>query len=115
MWNPFKKDLNPVRKLAEQTKKDWEENVQPYIDQYNKNIVIGSSKPKIYSYYLKLTKTELLALESCINFATKGCKIIRIEPNLRKAVHMKALTDKGYLVRVKKGHYQLSFYGTKRT
>lgn len=100
MWNPFKKKLKG-EDLAQRITEWATTKHEP--------------KKAIYNIFPRLTKTELIALESCINFATKGCKIIRIEPNLRKAVSMKSLTDKGYLVRVKKGHYQLSFYGTKRT
>lgn len=58
----------------------------------------------------KLTKSELIALQSCIDFTLSGAKTIGVEHNLRKAIYMKRLTDKGYLVRIMKGHYTLNFY-----
>lgn len=110
MWNPFKKK-EPLR-LPE----DADKARKRLIGRLNSTPIYVSGEYVNTTVILpKLTKTELVALESCINFATKGAKTVGIEHNLRKAVHMKALTDKGYLVRVKKGHYQLSFYGTKRT
>lgn len=63
-----------------------------------------------YSMFPKLTKSELIALQSCIDFTLSGAKTIGVEHNLRKTIYMKRLTDKGYLVRVMKGHYSLSFY-----
>jgi len=56
----------------------------------------------------KLTKSELIALHSCMEFAIKG-KEVGLNAGVRPAMTMKRLTDKGYLVRVKRGIYKLSF------
>jgi hypothetical protein len=105
MWNPFKKKEQEILGTIPASETSYGTGVKLA----NGDIAIRYGSPRIESKLPKLTKTELLALESCINFATKGCKTVQVEPILRPAYALKGLTDKGYLVRVKKGHYQLSF------
>lgn len=111
--------MNIFKRLFKKPKpfiqEDWS-NAKEVMNQQMKKqgeylgLTIYSTPLGLVKGFPKLTKTELLALNSCIDFATKAVKIIRIEPVLRPAYALKALTDKGYLVRVKKGHYSLSFY-----
>jgi hypothetical protein len=119
MWNPFrKKEEVPFKKVGNGHfgGVEYQNNTDDFqyvniADLYGNVSATFSS----FSPFPKLTKTELLALESCINFATKGCKTVQIEAVLRPAYALKGLTDKGYLVRVSRGIYKLSFYDTKRT
>jgi hypothetical protein len=77
-----------------------------------------SKSPPAVEYNLKLTaltKSELVALHSCMEFAIKG-RQVGLNAGIRPAMTMKRLTDKGYLVRVKRGLYALSFFKqTKNT
>lgn len=105
MWNPFKKKDQEVLGTIPASETSYGTGVKLA----NGDIVIRYGSTKTESKLPKLTKTELIALNSCVDFATKGVKTIQIEPVLRPAYALKGLTDKGYLVRVKRGHYSLSF------
>jgi hypothetical protein len=83
---------------------DYGSNTVQYV-----NMPMKSATYTATNDFPKLCKTELIALMSCIQFATEGVDVIGLNPSTRQAHTMKSLTDKGYLVRVKKGEYQLSF------
>jgi len=68
----------------------------------------GKYRVKSINMFPKLTKSELIALHSCMEYAIKG-RQVGLNAGIRPAMTMKRLTDKGYLVRVKRELYTLSF------
>lgn len=98
MWNPFKKKTSPwLEKMIQlQNMKALSASGENYFSPTWKIIGLPT-----------LTKGEAKVLESCLFSYNQG---FDITPNILKTPQLlKKLTDKGYLRRVKRGVYELTF------